>query len=89
MPRSLLSSNHRITQDVPNAELGQPSTKWGARLVTTKEFRGSPGGGGVNVVSALDGYLLLGESAMAAPSPCPSHRSPSSLSIEALVRSNH
>jgi len=47
-------------QDIPNAEVGQPSVKWGAALVTSKDFRGAPGGGGVNVVSCLDGCLLAG-----------------------------
>ncbi|QDZ23267.1 subunit 1 of cleavage and polyadenylation specificity factor [Chloropicon primus] len=47
-------------QDIPNVELGQPSVKWGASLVTSKDFRGSPGGGGVHVVTCLDGYLLVG-----------------------------
>ena len=75
-------------QDIPNAELGQPSTKWGARLVTTKEFRGSPGGGGVNVVNALDGYLLLGKAAMATTPSLPL-QSLSSLSIGTSVRSHH
>ena len=47
-------------QDIPNAELGQPRVKWGGSLVSTKDFRGAPGGGGVLVVSCLDGYLLAG-----------------------------
>lgn len=47
-------------QDIPNAELGQPRVKWGGSLVSTKDFRGAPGGGGVHVVSCLDGYLLVG-----------------------------
>jgi cleavage and polyadenylation specificity factor subunit 1 len=47
-------------QDIPNAEVGQPSAKWGGSLITSKDFRGAPGGGGVHVVSSLDGHLLVG-----------------------------
>ena len=47
-------------QDIPNAEVGQPSVKWGANLITRKDFKGSPGGGGVHIVSCLDGFLLAG-----------------------------
>ena len=44
-------------RDVRN-ELGEVRSQWGGNVVTTKDFRGTPGGGGVHCLGGLDGYLL-------------------------------